>query len=232
MQHLRLVFMDLRATAQEARVKRTRRDLQQGHIAFAGQQQAEAAGMPGGAQQHAMQLLADVVGPLRQLEGALQNIRSFSAGISGNIAVGMTPTVAYFLAQPLLERMAEIVGPELAAKVREISLRLYSEAAAFALQRGIIIADTKFEFGLDAQGTLTLMDEILTPDSSRFWPVEGYQEGSNPPSYDKQFVRDWLERATVRGQPWNKTAPAPKLDAEVIQRTAAKYQEAKQRLLG
>lgn len=130
------------------------------------------------------------------------------------------------------ERMAEIVGPELAAKVREISLRLYSEAAAFALQRGIIIADTKFEFGLDAQGTLTLMDEILTPDSSRFWPVEGYQEGSNPPSYDKQFVRDWLERATVRGQPWNKTAPAPKLDAEVIQRTAAKYQEAKQRLLG
>ena len=130
------------------------------------------------------------------------------------------------------ERMQEIVGADLAERVRETSLRLYTEAAAFALQRGIIIADTKFEFGLDAQGTLTLMDEILTPDSSRFWPVEGYVEGGNPPSYDKQFVRDWLERATVRGQPWDKTAPAPLLDAEVIQRTAAKYQEAMQRLVG
>jgi phosphoribosylaminoimidazole-succinocarboxamide synthase len=100
------------------------------------------------------------------------------------------------------------------------------------LQRGIIIADTKFEFGLDADGTLTLMDEILTPDSSRFWPVEGYAEGVNPPSYDKQFVRDWLERSTVHGLPWNKTAPAPILDAEVIRKTAAKYQEAMQRLLG
>ena len=130
------------------------------------------------------------------------------------------------------DRMKEIVGGELARQVREASLRLYTEAAAFALQRGIIIADTKFEFGLDAQGTLTLMDEILTPDSSRFWPVEGYVEGGNPPSYDKQFVRDWLERATVDGQPWNKTAPAPALDAEVIHRTAAKYQEAMQRLVG
>ncbi len=130
------------------------------------------------------------------------------------------------------ERMKEIVGDELAAKVRDVSIRLYSEAAAFALHRGIIIADTKFEFGLDADGTLTLIDEILTPDSSRFWPVEGYLEGSNPPSYDKQFVRDWLERATVRGQPWNKTTPAPTLDSEVISRTAGKYQEAMQRLVG
>lgn len=130
------------------------------------------------------------------------------------------------------ERMQEIVGAELAERVRETSIRLYSEAAAFALQRGIIIADTKFEFGLDADGTLTLMDEILTPDSSRFWPVEGYVEGSNPPSYDKQFVRDWLEHSTVNGRPWNKTAPAPTLDHEVIRKTAAKYQEAMQRLLG
>jgi phosphoribosylaminoimidazole-succinocarboxamide synthase len=129
-------------------------------------------------------------------------------------------------------RMKEIVGNDLAEKVRDKSIRLYTEAAAFALQRGIIIADTKFEFGLDADGTLTLMDEILTPDSSRFWPVEGYAEGGNPPSYDKQFVRDWLERATVRGLPWNKAAPAPALNDEVIRKTAAKYQEAMQRLLG
>jgi phosphoribosylaminoimidazole-succinocarboxamide synthase len=130
------------------------------------------------------------------------------------------------------DRMKLIVGDDLAERVRETSVRLYSEAAAFALTRGIIIADTKFEFGLDAAGTLTLMDEILTPDSSRFWPVEGYVEGINPPSYDKQFVRDWLERATVGGRPWNKTAPAPILDAEVIQKTSAKYQDAMQRLLG
>jgi phosphoribosylaminoimidazole-succinocarboxamide synthase len=130
------------------------------------------------------------------------------------------------------EQMKRIVGDELAEKMRAVSIRLYTEAAAFAMQRGIIIADTKFEFGLDSDGTLTLMDEILTPDSSRFWPVEGYLEGSNPPSYDKQFVRDWLERATVHGQPWSKTAPAPILDPEVIGRTAAKYQEAMQRLLG
>ena len=130
------------------------------------------------------------------------------------------------------EQMKRIVGDELAEKMRAVSIRLYTEAAAFAMQRGIIIADTKFEFGLDSDGTLTLMDEILTPDSSRFWPVEGYLEGSNPPSYDKQFVRDWLERATVHGLPWNKTAPAPILDPEVIGRTAVKYQEAMQRLLG
>ena len=127
-------------------------------------------------------------------------------------------------------RMCEIVGTELAEKVREVSIRLYSEAAAFALTKGIIIADTKFEFGLDEAGTLTLMDEVLTPDSSRYWPVEGYQEGVNPPSYDKQFVRDWLEQATVDGQPWGKTAPAPALPTEVIEHTAAKYREALERL--
>ncbi|MBN8487504.1 MAG: phosphoribosylaminoimidazolesuccinocarboxamide synthase [Burkholderiales bacterium] len=129
-------------------------------------------------------------------------------------------------------QMVTIIGRDLAEQVRSVSIRLYQEAAAFALTKGIIIADTKFEFGLDAQGTLTLMDEVLTPDSSRYWPVEGYQEGANPPSYDKQFVRDWLEQATVDGQPWNKTAPAPALPADVIQRTAAKYREALERLTG
>jgi phosphoribosylaminoimidazole-succinocarboxamide synthase len=127
-------------------------------------------------------------------------------------------------------RMVDIVGAELAHKVREVSIQLYTEAAAYALTKGIIIADTKFEFGLDDAGTLTLMDEVLTPDSSRYWPVEGYQEGRNPPSYDKQFVRDWLEQATVDGQPWGKTAPAPALPAQVIEHTAAKYREALERL--
>ena len=129
------------------------------------------------------------------------------------------------------ERMAQIVGAELAARVRDISIRLYTEAAAYALQRGIIIADTKFEFGLDADGTLTLMDEVLTPDSSRFWPVEGYAEGRNPPSDDKQCVRDWLERVRLNGQAWGKAAPAPELDFEVIERTAAKYHDALQRIV-
>jgi phosphoribosylaminoimidazole-succinocarboxamide synthase len=128
-------------------------------------------------------------------------------------------------------RMAQIVGADLAARVRDISIRLYREAAERALAKGIIIADTKFEFGLDADGTLTLMDEVLTPDSSRFWPVEGYAEGANPPSYDKQFVRDWLESVRIDGQPWPKTAPAPQLPAEVIAATAAKYREAMQRLM-
>lgn len=100
------------------------------------------------------------------------------------------------------ERMVELIGPDLAHRVREISLQLYTEAAAYALTRGIIIADTKFEFGLDRDGTLTLMDEILTPDSSRFWPLESYREGTNPPSYDKQFLRDWLETAQANGRPW------------------------------
>jgi phosphoribosylaminoimidazole-succinocarboxamide synthase len=128
------------------------------------------------------------------------------------------------------ERMSQIVGSELAQRVRDVSIRLYREAAAFALGKGIIIADTKFEFGLDAQGTLTLMDEILTPDSSRYWPLESYREGENPPSFDKQFVRDWLEAVRIDGKPWNKRAPAPALPAEVIEKSAAKYFEALARL--
>ena len=128
------------------------------------------------------------------------------------------------------QRTAGLIGAELAARVRDISIRLYTRAAGIALAKGIIIADTKFEFGLDAAGTLTLMDEVLTPDSSRFWPVEGYREGANPPSYDKQFVRDWLEHTRVDGKPWNKRAPAPALPAEVIAQTAAKYREALSRL--
>ena len=134
------------------------------------------------------------------------------------------------------ERTAEMIGPDLAARIRDISIQLYERAAAIALAKGIIIADTKFEFGLDEQGTLTVMDEVLTPDSSRFWPVEGYEQafqaGANPPSYDKQFVRDWLEQATVNGLPWNKTAPSPALPQDVIEKTAAKYQEALVRLTG
>ena len=132
------------------------------------------------------------------------------------------------------DRMVEIVGADLAAQVRDVSIRLYVAAAELALAKGIIIADTKFEFGLDADGTLTLMDEVLTPDSSRFWPVEGYDAafaaGRNPPSYDKQFVRDWLEQVRVNGQPWNKQAPAPSLPDDVVANTAAKYSEALQRL--
>ena len=133
-------------------------------------------------------------------------------------------------------RMAAQIGPELAERVRDVSIALYEAAAAYALGKGIIIADTKFEFGLDRDGTLTLMDEVLTPDSSRFWPVEGYEAaarvGGNPPSFDKQFVRDWLEQARVGGQPWNKRAPAPALPAEVVEKTADKYREAFERLVG
>ena len=125
-------------------------------------------------------------------------------------------------------RMSQIIGDELAQQVREVSIRLYTTAAALALTKGLIIADTKFEFGLDADGTLTLMDEVLTPDSSRYWPLDGYAEGRNPPSYDKQFVRDWLESAAIDGQPWNKRAPAPTLPADVITHTAQRYQEALQ----
>ena len=127
-------------------------------------------------------------------------------------------------------RMSDIVGAGLAARVRDVSIALYKAAAERALARGIIIADTKFEFGLDAEGTLTLMDEILTPDSSRYWPVEGYAEGINPPSYDKQFVRDWLEQARVDGKPWNKRPPAPSLPEKVVASTAARYREALERL--
>ena len=132
------------------------------------------------------------------------------------------------------ERTVEMVGPELATQIRDISIRLYEAAAAMALEKGMIIADTKFEFGLDGNGRLVLMDEVLTPDSSRYWPVEGYADalakGENPPSYDKQFVRDWLEQAQVGGKPWDKTAPAPRLPREVVENTAAKYREALQRL--
>ena len=129
------------------------------------------------------------------------------------------------------ERTVEMIGPELAARIKSISIALYERAAAIALNKGIIIADTKFEFGLDAAGQLVLMDEVLTPDSSRYWPAESYQEGGNPPSFDKQFLRDWLEQAQVDGQPWGKAAPAPRLPDEVIAQTAAKYREAMARLL-
>ncbi len=128
------------------------------------------------------------------------------------------------------EKTVEMIGLELATQIRDISIRIYKAASEIALQKGIIIADTKFEFGLDKDGTLTLMDEVLTPDSSRFWPQESYQEGTNPPSYDKQFVRDWLEQAQVDGKPWSKTPPAPRVPDAVIAKTAAKYQEALQRL--
>ncbi|WBY00152.1 phosphoribosylaminoimidazolesuccinocarboxamide synthase [Ramlibacter tataouinensis] len=134
------------------------------------------------------------------------------------------------------ERTVELVGAEVAAKVRELSLALYTEAAKIALARGLIIADTKFEFGLDESGRVVLMDEVLTPDSSRYWPVEGYEdalrEGRNPPSFDKQYLRDWLEQARIHGKPWDKTPPAPRLPQEVIARTAAKYREALDRLTG
>ena len=128
------------------------------------------------------------------------------------------------------EKTVEMIGPELAAQIRDISIALYKAASEIALKKGIIIADTKFEFGLDKNGKLVLMDEVLTPDSSRYWPVEGYREGANPPSYDKQFLRDWLETATVDGKPWGKKAPAPTLPQDVIEKTAAKYREALNRL--
>ncbi len=128
------------------------------------------------------------------------------------------------------EQTVAIAGLDVATRIRDISIQIYKTAAAFALTKGIIIADTKFEFGLDADGTLTLMDEVLTPDSSRYWPVESYVEGSNPPSYDKQFVRDWLEQVRINGKPWDKTPPAPRVPQEVIDKTAAKYREALDRL--
>ena len=120
----------------------------------------------------------------------------------------------------------EMIGQPLAEAIRRISVQLYTEAAAIALAKGIIIADTKFEFGLDADDQLVLMDEVLTPDSSRYWPANQYQPGMNPPSYDKQFLRDWLSTAQRDGQPWDKSAPAPDLSEAVIAQTAAKYQEA------
>ena len=125
------------------------------------------------------------------------------------------------------ERMCEIIGQPVAEKVRETSIRLYREAADFAATRGILIADTKFEFGTDEKGNLVLIDEVLTADSSRFWPADEYKTGISPPSFDKQYVRDYLETLD-----WDKTPPAPKLPAEVIARTSAKYREALERLTG
>jgi phosphoribosylaminoimidazole-succinocarboxamide synthase len=121
----------------------------------------------------------------------------------------------------------KMIGVELAAQVRDISLRLYREAAAHARVRGIIIADTKFEFGLDGTGRLHLIDEALTPDSSRFWPADQYQVGISPPSFDKQFVRDYLETLD-----WNKQAPGPCLPEDILAKTTAKYREALTRLTG
>lgn len=118
-------------------------------------------------------------------------------------------------------------GADLADEARDAAIALYTEAAAYARERGILIADTKFEFGIDATGTLHLIDEALTPDSSRFWPADRYREGTNPPSFDKQFVRDHLETLD-----WNKKAPGPKLPVEIIERTAEKYREAYTRLTG
>ncbi|MBI1943878.1 MAG: phosphoribosylaminoimidazolesuccinocarboxamide synthase [Betaproteobacteria bacterium] len=125
------------------------------------------------------------------------------------------------------ERMCQIVGREVAEKVRALSIRLYREAADYAAARGIIIADTKFEFGLDGNKQLVLIDEVLTADSSRFWPADQYTVGVSPPSYDKQYVRDYLETLD-----WDKTPPAPKLPPDVIARTSAKYREALEKLTG
>jgi phosphoribosylaminoimidazole-succinocarboxamide synthase len=126
------------------------------------------------------------------------------------------------------ERMVEMIGAPLAEQVRSTSLALYQRASDYAATRGIIIADTKFEFGLDAAGTLTLMDEVLTADSSRFWPAISYVVGIGPPSFDKQFVRDYLENIAT----WNKKAPAPALPPEVVLRTSEKYREALRRITG
>ncbi len=123
------------------------------------------------------------------------------------------------------DKAVEILGRDVAEKVKQATLAIYKDSAEFALTKGIIIADTKFEFGLDERGTLTLIDEVLTPDSSRFWPADQYQPGASPPSFDKQYVRDWLEASG-----WNKQAPAPKLPPEVIAKTAEKYREALTRL--
>lgn len=126
-----------------------------------------------------------------------------------------------------LQQCADLIGKDLAEQVASVAIALYKQAAEYAITRGIIIADTKFEFGLDSNGVLHVMDEVLTPDSSRFWPADSYAVGSNPPSYDKQYVRDWLESTG-----WNKTAPAPALPAEVAQKTSEKYMEAFERLTG
>lgn len=125
------------------------------------------------------------------------------------------------------EQVCELVGEDIAKKIRDYTLALYKKAADYAATKGIIISDTKFEFGLDENGTVVLMDEILTPDSSRFWPADQYKVGQSEPSFDKQFVRDWLET-----QPWNKKAPAPKIPQDVLDKTSEKYEEALIRLTG
>ncbi len=125
------------------------------------------------------------------------------------------------------EKVVELYGESIASQLRDLTISLYKKAADFAATKGIIIADTKFEFGLDENGQVCLMDEVLTPDSSRFWPAESYEVGMSPPSYDKQFIRDWLETQT-----WDKTPPAPVPPAEIIEKTAAKYREALVKLSG
>ena len=125
------------------------------------------------------------------------------------------------------EKVVELYGESIATQLRDLTISLYKKAADFAATKGIIIADTKFEFGLDENGQVCLMDEVLTPDSSRFWPAESYEVGMSPPSYDKQFIRDWLET-----QKWDKTPPAPVPPAEIIEKTAAKYREALVKLSG
>lgn len=123
------------------------------------------------------------------------------------------------------EQVVDLIGKNLATKVQDVSIRIYERAAAHALERGIIIADTKFEFGLDVEGRLFIIDEVLTPDSSRFWPVDEYQVGTSPPSFDKQFVRDYLDTLD-----WDKTAPGPELPTDLLAQTAAKYREALDRM--
>jgi len=123
------------------------------------------------------------------------------------------------------DTVVDLIGEKLANHVREVSIQIYERAAAYALGRGIIIADTKFEFGLDDEGRLHIIDEVLTPDSSRFWPVDGYEVGISPPSFDKQFVRDYLDTLD-----WDKTAPGPELPADVLEQTGKKYQEALDRM--
>ncbi|WP_419632360.1 phosphoribosylaminoimidazolesuccinocarboxamide synthase, partial [Thiolapillus sp.] len=125
------------------------------------------------------------------------------------------------------QHTVNLLGREMAEQVRDASLQIYREAAEYALEKGIIIADTKFEFGLDRDGRLHIIDEALTPDSSRFWPADQYQPGISPPSFDKQFVRDYLETLD-----WDKTPPGPELPQEIIDKTAEKYREAEQRLTG
>ena len=125
------------------------------------------------------------------------------------------------------ERVVELYGERVATIIRDTTLKLYKEAADYALTKGIIIADTKFEFGMDDDGNVYLMDEVLTPDSSRFWPADDYEVGTSPKSFDKQFIRDWLET-----QPWDKTPPAPKVPEDIIEKTADKYREALRRLTG